>query len=101
MAQFQYAFVCGSFKGIELQKYRDCAYAGCAPFGDLPGALSDCPRDAFFAFDGTMLSSIRAVYGGADPQQVAIRFREFMRTKRNPSALVSTFDQQLSELLQT
>jgi hypothetical protein len=99
MARYKYAFVCSRLERIELQKYRDCAYAGCAPFGDLPEALDDCPRDAFLAFDGTMLSSLRAVYRGPDPQQVAASFREYMRTKRNPALLVAKFEHQLSELL--
>lgn len=99
MAKYKYAFVCSRREGIELQKYRDCAYAGCAPFGDLPAALRDCPQDAFIPFDGTMRSTLRAVYRGPDPQQVAANFRKYMRVRRDPAVLVARLEQQLTELL--
>lgn len=97
MARFQYAFVCGSRKKTELQKYRECAYAGCAPIGELASSLADCPVDAFIPFDGTVVGTMQSVWFGKPAREIAQNFRSYMRLKRNPENLVTQFHGDISK----
>ena len=45
LSRYRYAAVCSSRLRLEFLKYREIAYAGCVPIGDLPGTLSDCPSE--------------------------------------------------------
>jgi hypothetical protein len=78
------AFIDSSIYRVELLKYREAAYAGCAPFGDLPWSLHECPDDAFYQFQSFFdLIKFRAVINDSQASEaVATAFRRFMRFTR-------------------
>lgn len=84
LSQFTAAFVDSSSYRIELLKYREIAYAGCAPIGDLPWSLHECPSEAFFEFHSLGdLISLRSILNDASASQhAASAYRGFMRATR-------------------
>jgi len=78
------AFIDSSIYRVELLKYREAAYAGCAPFGDLPWSLHECPDDAFYQFQSFLdLIKFRAVINDSNASEaVATAYRSFMRVTR-------------------
>jgi hypothetical protein len=85
LARYRFAFVDSSIYRVELLKYREAAYAGCALIGDLPWSLHECPSDAFYHFRSLVdLIKCRAVLGDSQlSQEVANSYRTFMRSTRN------------------
>jgi hypothetical protein len=84
LSKYTAAFTDSSIYRIELLKYREIAYAGCAPIGDLPWSLFDCPSTAFFQFR-TVVDLIRFRSVLSDPQATEVaaqHYREYMRTTR-------------------
>lgn len=84
LAQFTAAFVDSSVYRVELLKYREIAYAGCAPIGDLPWSLNECPSEAFFEFRSLLdLIGFRSILSDCSASQhAAIAYRSFMRATR-------------------
>lgn len=85
LSQFRVAFVDSSLYRLEFLKYREIAYAGCAPIGDLPWSLNECPDDAFLVVNKS-LDFIRArrLLSDAEAARVASqKFRLFMRSYRS------------------
>lgn len=78
------AFTDSSIYRVELLKYREIAYAGCAPVGDLPWSLFDCPKQAFFHYRSlTDLARLRGILRDPDETQaVAVAYRRFLRELR-------------------
>jgi hypothetical protein len=78
------AFIDSSIYRVELLKYREAAYAGCAPFGDLPWSLHECPDDAFYQFQSFLdLIKFRAIINDSNASEaVATAYRSFMRVTR-------------------
>jgi hypothetical protein len=84
LSHFAIAFVDSTIYRIELLKYRELAYAGCAPLGDLPWALHDCPRSAFVEYKGPQdIFRLRPLLNDSSAAEVrAQSYRRFMRHTR-------------------
>lgn len=84
LSQFACAFADSSIYRVELLKYREIAYAGCALIGDLPWSLYECPDDAFIEFKSVLnLLPLRAsVFDHHATQHVANSYRQFLRNVR-------------------
>ncbi len=81
------AFVDSSIYRVEFLKYREIAYAGCAPVGDLPWSLNECPHWAFSEIRG-ILDLFRyhsKLSETAQTYEQAINYRNFMRKHRSRS----------------
>ena len=91
MAEYTHSFSCSSSYRIELLKYREIAYAGCVPVGDLPFSLIECPPSAQKPWRKNwplLAYNVRALTT-RDSEQLAIEFREFMKRKRDKALLSS------------
>jgi hypothetical protein len=84
LSRFACAFADSSIYRVELLKYREIAYAGCALIGDLPWSLYDCPRDAFIEFTSALdLVSLRSSICDLSTTQYAANiYRDYMRSVR-------------------
>jgi hypothetical protein len=84
LSKFRAAFTDSSAYRIELLKYREIAYAGSAPLGDLPWSLFECPDAAFFHYRSLLdLFKIRSfVVDSQATQAVAMSYRNFIRKLR-------------------
>jgi hypothetical protein len=101
LSQFAAGFVDSSIYRIELLKYRELAYAGCAPLGDLPWALYDCPRSAFLEFEGIQdLFRLRPFLQDFSAVAArAISYRDFMRITRCRSQWRMRVNDDIGDLL--
>lgn len=52
LSGFRFAAICSSRCRLEFLKYREFAYAGVVPVGDMPSTLLDCPTDAWIPWGG-------------------------------------------------
>jgi hypothetical protein len=85
LSQFVAAFVDSTIYRIELLKYREIAYAGCAPIGDLPWSLYDCNEASFINIKSIFdLLYVRPIISNPiRSQETAFAFRKFMRSCRD------------------
>lgn len=88
IARHRYAFVCAARNGCELLKYREIAYAGSCPVGELPPSLADCPDDAFVTYDRRNLHLFRRTILSSNAEATARRFRTYLARARERGALV-------------
>ena len=101
LSSFTAAFTDSSIYRIEFLKYREVAYAGCAPVGDLPWSLFDCPPVAFREFR-SLLDLIRLRSFLQDPQateEVAHAYRTYMRSVRCRDYWRATVAASISQLI--
>jgi hypothetical protein len=99
LATFRFAAICSSRCRIELLKYREFAYAGVVPIGDMPATLLDCPPDAWIPWRRNFVALTRALKSMDDAEHRAQKFREFMRRRRDVIAMREWVAQQLGRLL--
>jgi len=99
LATFRFAAVCSSRCRIELLKYREFAYAGVVPVGDMPATLLDCPSDAWVPWRRNFIALTRTLKSMDDAEDRAQNFREFMRERRDTIAMREMVAQQLARLL--
>lgn len=86
LAQYRFAFVCGSRDRLEFLKYREIAYAGAVPVGALPDTLLDCPADAWISWRRN-LPALQRRLTTCDSEAMAFAFRKFMSEKRSVDRL--------------
>lgn len=99
LAEHRFAFACSSVARIELLKYREIAYAGSVPVGDLPTALMDFPRDAFVPWRRNpfaLASDVRAAC--LKSEEMAQTFRLLMRQRRDVSEMRAWVTSQICRL---
>jgi hypothetical protein len=99
LAKFRFATVCSSRCRLELLKYREFAYAGVVPVGDMPATLLDCPVDAWVPWRRDFVTFTRSLRSMEDAEQRAVRFRAFMRERRDVAAMREWVTAQLARLL--
>ena len=99
LSKFTLGFTDSSIYRIELLKYREMAYAGCAPIGDLPWSLHDCPKSGFIHHDN--LSRLLTVARSSSEwtESIACSFREYLRVKRPRATVVKRVNYHLESLL--
>jgi hypothetical protein len=81
LSQYRFAVVCSSRLRLEFLKYREIAYAGCVPVGDLPGTLMDCPVSAFVPWRRNFVKT-RKLMTSCNSEDRAKCFRDFMAIAR-------------------
>ena len=63
LSQYRFAAVCSSVAKIEFLKYREFAYAGVVPVGDLPSTFLDCPAGAYVPSRRNFIALTRQIKG--------------------------------------
>jgi hypothetical protein len=85
LSRFTAAFTDSSIYRVEFLKFREIAYAGCAPIGDLPWSMFDCPKSVFFQYH-SLLDLLRFQKILRDPvvtEEAALGYRAYMRHHRS------------------
>lgn len=84
LARHTAAFTDSSIYRIELLKYREIAYAGCVPVGDLPWSLFECPDSALMHYQSLAdLLLYRKILKDVEvTQSAAMIYRSFLRQHR-------------------
>jgi len=98
LAHHKFAFVCSSRYRLEFLKYREVAYAGCVPIGDLPYTFLDCPEDAHISFRSNILALTRQILAPDDTEATAESFRQFLRDRRGAAQMQKRLIHQLARL---
>ena len=75
--------MCSSVAKIEFLKYREFAYAGVVPVGDLPATYLDCPADAYVPSRRNFIALTRQIKAVPDSEAMAARYRKFVRELRH------------------
>lgn len=98
LAKFRFAAVCSSRCRLEFLKYRECAYAGVVPVGDMPATLLDCPASAWVPWRRNFIELTRSLRAMSDTTGAAEEFRRFMRERRNVTDMRAWVTEQISRL---
>lgn len=85
LSEYRFAVVCSSRLGLEFLKYRELAYAGCVPVGDLAGTLLDCPSGAYVPWRRNFFKTLKDL-DNPETEKSARAFRDFMSKHRNREA---------------
>lgn len=96
LAGYKFVLVCGTRCNIEVQKYREIAYAGAVPIGKLSDSLVDCPADAWIPWRHNM-PKLYSELNKCQSDTVANLFREYMRKKRNKLHISQSVRNQIIE----
>ena len=86
LSGYQLMFLCGTRAHIELMKYLECAYAGCAPFGRAPTSFTQEQADLVLSVSpDTIRDDVLQVFDTdvADLESRADRYRKVMRETRS------------------
>lgn len=95
LARHSMMYLCPSRCGIELLKYRECAYAGCMPVGLAPDSLPKEAIDAFIPITPQCFSANLKLIASMNPSEVRERaqvYRNAMRSHRMPEDLLRKID---------
>ena len=98
LAAFRFAAVCSSRCRLEFLKYREFAYAGVVPVGDMPATLLDCPADAWVSWRRNFLALAQQMRTMSDTSERAQNFRRFMRARRDVDDMRAWVAEQLARL---
>jgi hypothetical protein len=98
LAAFRFAAVCSSRCRLEFLKYREFAYAGVVPVGDMPATLLDCPDDAWIPWRPNFVALTQKIRTMSDSTERAQNFRRFMRGRRHVDDMRAWVAEQLSRL---
>lgn len=98
LANFRFAAVCSSRCRLEFLKYRECAYAGVVPVGDMPATLLDCPASAWVPWRRNFIELTRSLRTMANTASAAGEFRNFMRERRDVTKMRAWVAEQISRL---
>lgn len=101
LSKYRFALVCSARTRSEILKYREFAYAGVVPVGDLPWTLIDCPDDAWIQYGGDGPKVAKTIRTCRDTEPMAERFRTFMRGARNRTSERGRVNTQLRRLAGT
>jgi hypothetical protein len=98
LAAFRFAAVCSSRCRLEFLKYRELAYAGVVPVGDMPATLLDCPVDAWVPWRRNFVALAHQIRTMPDTAARAHNFRRFMGVRRNVDDMRAWVAEQLGRL---
>ena len=81
-------------------KYREFAYAGVAPVGDMPATLLDCPADAWVPWQRNFVALTQTLRNmpAMHTAERAESFRRFMRDRRHLDDMRARVTEQLARL---
>ncbi len=82
LARYRFAFVCSGRSRLEFLKYRELAYAGVVPVGNLPDTLMECGESAYLRWRKNPFALARQITLCRDSEEKAFAFRSFMRENR-------------------
>ena len=99
LSRFRFAAVCSSRCRLEFLKYREFAYAGVVPVGDLPATLLDAPEGSWIPWRPNFVKLTSQLVHLRDTADRAKSFRQFMRSKRNAREMQTRISEQLARLL--
>ncbi len=101
LSHFTAAFSDSTIYRVELLKFREIAYAGCAPIGDLPWSMFECPQSVFFEIFGLWdLFRFRPILRDPETTEAAAQgYRIFMRQHRCRTHWRSVVSKAISNLL--
>ena len=98
LALHRFAFVCSSRCRLEFLKYREVAYAGCVPVGDMPYTLLDCPENARIGFGSNPFRLTRELMNCDGTEAAAMAYRGFLRDRRAAPKMRERLFRQLARL---
>lgn len=98
LSEFKFAAFCSSRCRLEFLKYRECAYAGAVPVGDMPFTLLDCPADAWVPWRRNVIAITNTLTKMTDTAARAANFRRYLRDRRNLRDMRSMVTEQLTRL---
>src|SRR5262249_32021944 len=98
LAAFRFAAVCSSRCRLEFLKYRELAYAGVVPVGDMPAPLLDCTVDAWVQWWRNIFALAQQIRTMSDSATWAHNFRRFMRARRSVDDMRARMAEQLARL---
>jgi hypothetical protein len=93
ISNYRWMFLCPSRVQIELMKYLECAYAGCAPVGGIPYGLPKEAKDAFVQFPSGLGWTIKLAHliSSEDSERRSYLYRTVMRNLRDPQTMNNEF----------
>jgi hypothetical protein len=95
-ARHTHFFLDGSRYGVELMRYSECAYAGCAPLGEVPSSLEAFAPAEFLRSRGSVRDLWRAVLTPLEETaRAADAWRAAMRSARDPARLDAALEAQI------
>lgn len=100
LSNYTAAFGCSTSYRIELMKYREIAYAGCIPVGDLPYSLVECPPVAALPWRRNWLALTHLIrrFSAGESEAMARSYRQFFRMHREQLLLRERVNTQIREL---
>jgi hypothetical protein len=98
LSRYRFGAVCSSRCRLEFLKYREFAYAGVSPVGDLPLTLLDCPADAWLPWRRNTFVLTAAMRDAGESQRKAEAYRAFMRHARDAESIRERVNGALSRL---
>ena len=98
LGKYRFAGVCSSRCRLEFLKYRELAYAGVVPVGDMPATLLDAPRDSWVPWRPNFVKLTSQLAHMTDSTERAELFRKFMRSRRNKNEMQIRVAEQLARL---
>jgi hypothetical protein len=99
LSEYQMMFLCGTRADVELMKYLECAYAGCAPFGTASSSFAPDLADLVLKVSpdylkGDLAKVLETEVG--ELQRRASRYREIMRETRSRATVRAALTQLIS-----
>jgi hypothetical protein len=101
LSNFKLMLVTPSRLGLELLKYKECAYAGCVPVGVPPKTFTNDMKAPFITldFDKLTLSTIKAILkSDKELEDRAQAYRKAFQDNRNPQILNQNFQNHLGQI---
>lgn len=98
LSGFRFAAICSSRCRLEFLKYREFAYAGVVPVGNMPSTLLDCPTEAYLPWRRNFIALTNTLLAMRDSEARAQKFRAFMRERRDAATMRQQVNHELARL---
>jgi hypothetical protein len=105
LSTYSFMFLCPSRCKIELQKYLECAYAGCVPIGIMPHYYSKLPEISSFFIDLSLDKIPKSIFlfltlilDDSKRQNFAAGYKTILKKERSPDILLERFYRDLSKI---
>jgi hypothetical protein len=98
LSRYSTASVCSAIYRVEVQKYREIAYAGAAPIGDLPHTLTDYGNHIHIPWRRNHFALALKISDPEYTSEIANSFRNVMRSLRDNAAMVKSVHEAISAL---
>lgn len=103
LSRYVWMFLCPSRAKLEFLKYTECAYAGCAPIGQMPNGLPENAKRAFTELRMNLGWSLKLLFDSHNEgaQEKASLYRNAMRESRDPRILNSEFNHWIGSIFKS